>query len=238
MPVRLTGESETATPPTLKVSLIAYSPRFDLELEQWYVDVGIEHDREAEPFVRLGLVRYQANADEQLRVSYPVIQWAQLLPARHIEVRTSTTPHGKSVNVKVAGLALLPALSPDSPDTEREPLVRMTAYIFREHHLDSGALVRHEMCKSELKQPTLFEPWDSYRAEWNHVFEPIPANPLDREERASYYVFIEEHEARLPATYPNEPVSPLLALGRDCNFEPLDDLLVDAGPRFLARVDI
>lgn len=240
MPVRLTGESETATPPTLKVSLIAYSPRFDLELEQWYVDVGIEHDREAEPFVRLGLVRYQANADEQLRASYPVIQWAQLLPARHIEVRTSATPLGKSVSVKVAGLALLPAPLPDSPDAEREPLVRMTARVFREHHLDSGALVRHEVSKCELNEPTLFEPetWDSYRAVWNHAFEPIPVNPLDREERASYYVFIEEREARLPATYPNEPVSRLLALGRGCNHEPLPNLLVEAGPRFLARIDI
>jgi hypothetical protein len=240
MPVRLTGESETTTPPTLEVSIIAYSPRFDLELEQWYVDVGIEHDHEAEPFVRLGLVRYQANTEEQLRVSYPVIQWAQLLPTRHIEVRTSTTHKGKTVCVKVAGLALLPAPSPDSPETEREPLVRMTARVFREHHLDSGALVRHEVCKVALKQPTLFEPetWDSYRAVWEHVFEPIPANPLDREECASYYVFIEEREARLPATYPNEPVSPLLALGRDCKREPDDQLLVEAGPRFLARVDI
>jgi len=53
----------------LNVSLITYAPRFDVELEQWYVDVGIEHDHEAEPFVRFGLVRYQANADKSLRVS-------------------------------------------------------------------------------------------------------------------------------------------------------------------------
>jgi len=173
-----------------------------------------------------------------------MIQWTQLLPTRHIEVRTTTTPQGKAISVNVAGLAMLPAAKVDSPDAERQPLVRMNARIFREHHLDSGALVRREVdqceLRCELREPTLFEPetWDSYRGVWKYVFGPIPANPQDHVEHASYYVFIEEREARLPATYPNEPVNLDLALGRGCKREPLDHLLVDAGPRFLARVDI
>ncbi len=99
---------------TLMVSLLAYQPRFDVETESWYVDVGVECDREAEPFVRFGMVRYQPHAPANKQVSYPIVQWAQLLPRRHVDVESTISQTQIKVDIKVIGLAV------DSPPRAKQ----------------------------------------------------------------------------------------------------------------------
>jgi hypothetical protein len=81
----------------LAVALRTFSPLFDPVEELWYVDVALKTDPYPMPRVRLGLVRYQPHAREDfdtpdggtpttLRVSTPVAEWIQSLPARIVEV--------------------------------------------------------------------------------------------------------------------------------------------------------
>ncbi|MGY4299921.1 hypothetical protein ACVWXN_008016 [Bradyrhizobium sp. i1.4.4] len=68
----------------MTVSLLTYEPRFDPEYELWYVDVAIDPKNVPEPFLRLGLVRFQKNARRQLQVSEPITEWVQILPKRTV----------------------------------------------------------------------------------------------------------------------------------------------------------
>jgi hypothetical protein len=71
---------------TITAALATYVPRFDVESEKWFVDIALNSDRVVEPFVRFGLVRYQAEARKELRASAPVRTWAQVLPERTVQV--------------------------------------------------------------------------------------------------------------------------------------------------------
>lgn len=79
---------------TLTASLATFVPRFDVESEKWFVDVAFNADTLVEPFVRFGLVRYQQHAAEGLRVSAPVVSWAQVLPGRTVDVRAWRSKKG------------------------------------------------------------------------------------------------------------------------------------------------
>jgi hypothetical protein len=245
MPVRTAeegvqnGDTYESVPQTLKVSLLTYQPKFDVYNEQWYVDVVMEHETEAEPLVRLGLVRYQPHAPENLQVSYAVTQWTQLLPCRIAEVRRSKT----GVSIRIEGLATSPAPSRVSAplDVERPAVPKMTAYVIREFNLEQGVPIRRVITEKTFgaENITYFEDRrDSYQAEWN-LDLPLSLNKNeDARERPKYFVFIREQEAMLPATYANEPVSPEMAMGRTCGGDFRDDLLVEGGPRFLARIPL
>ncbi|MER9119857.1 hypothetical protein NKH93_25090 [Mesorhizobium sp. M0954] len=89
------GAHSTDQPPStyLAVALQAFEPRFDPVEELWYFNVALKTDPLSFPRVRLGLVRYQANAREdnvplegtepvRLRVSTPVVEWVKPLPGR------------------------------------------------------------------------------------------------------------------------------------------------------------
>lgn len=67
-------EEDGSPPPIqryLPVDLIAYTPRFDIDREEWYVDVTLNPGPMVSPFVRLGVVRYQEHAPRDLKVSFP-----------------------------------------------------------------------------------------------------------------------------------------------------------------------
>src|SRR5262249_24904838 len=68
------------------VSPLPYEPRFDIDYERWFVDVRIDAGNVREPFIRLGLVRYQEHARPELQVSEPIAQWVQLMPKRMVSV--------------------------------------------------------------------------------------------------------------------------------------------------------
>jgi hypothetical protein len=100
------------------VALKTFVPKFDPAEELWYVDVALDSGSNPMPRVRLGLVRYQPHAREdvqsadgtppvRLRVSTPVAEWIQPLPRRSTEVTCRTSSHGKvkltTVTVTVSG---------------------------------------------------------------------------------------------------------------------------------------
>ena len=244
MPIRVTenGREESdnvgGVSPTLKVSLLVFRPKFDVFEEQWYVDVAIEHDREAEPFLRLGLVRYQPHAPADLQVSYPVTQWTQLLPTRTVEVRRSKT----EVALKVEGLATSPSPSVKlGADDERPAVPKMIARIVREFDLEPGVPTRrvvNQATFAESDVTCLPDSDDAYRAVWKQTIPLHPAKEEDGRERPKYFAIIEEGEARLPATYVSEPVGPEMAMGRTCGGDFVDNLLVESGPRFFVRIPL
>jgi hypothetical protein len=55
----------------LNVDLLTYEPRFDVDREQWYVDLRLDPGEMVAPFLRLGVVRYQEHAPRDLQVSLP-----------------------------------------------------------------------------------------------------------------------------------------------------------------------
>jgi hypothetical protein len=88
----------------LTVALLTYAPKFDVDREQWFVDVNLVPMAEANPFVRLGLVRYQKHAPRSLQVSEPVVQWSRLLPERTMTVALTWGPK-LEIDVTIRGLA-------------------------------------------------------------------------------------------------------------------------------------
>jgi hypothetical protein len=48
---------------------MGHEPRFDIDFERWYIDVHIDADQVPEPFIRLGLVRFQKHTRRELQVS-------------------------------------------------------------------------------------------------------------------------------------------------------------------------
>ncbi|MER8643203.1 hypothetical protein [Mesorhizobium sp. M1252] len=55
----------------LNVDLLTYEPRFDVDREQWYIDLALDPGEMVMPFLRLGVVRYQEHAPADLQVSFP-----------------------------------------------------------------------------------------------------------------------------------------------------------------------
>lgn len=247
MPVRITDDGapdendQANIPLTLEVSLLTYRPKFDVNEELWYVDLTLEHEREAEPFVRLGLVRYQPHAPARLQVSYPVTQWTQLLPRRLAQVTKSKC----AVTIRVEGLATAPAPMDVKEDDassigERPSVSRMIVRIIREFSPERGIPTRRVITEAHL-EPHIDDPEtaEAYRAVWEKELPFTPDKAEDARERPKYFVILEEREARLPATYLNEPVSPEMAMGRKCDDGGLsDDVLVESGARFFARIEL
>jgi hypothetical protein len=85
-PQQKVNNKEKLPPKTISVALVTYKPRFDVDTETWFADVAIDAGGMHEPFIRLGLVRFQANAPATLRVSEPVTEWVQVLPKREAQV--------------------------------------------------------------------------------------------------------------------------------------------------------
>ncbi len=263
MPIRVeesTGKRQNEKSgdiPTLDVSLVTYRPKFDISEEQWYVDVALAHPREAQPFVRLGLVRYQPHATDDLQVSYPVVQWTQLLPRRTVEVQRS----GLTVTIRVEGLATSPhdsliegsfknphEVPLSSDEQERFPTTRMTARIIREASLPLGVATRStEVFRCPGLHPAteivFSERNTTYSKKLNEgIYEAVWQETLTLDKmdlkHASYFVIVEERDLRLPATYATEPVSPDRAVGNSCDGTFDEGLLVESGHRFFAKIPL
>lgn len=239
MPVR-TGTSHTSDEDTipakhsLKVALMTYTPKFDVETEEWYVDTLIEHPYETEPFVRLGLVRFQPHAPPDRQVSFPVTQWFRLLPRRDVRVEIHQKGNRKQVDARVHGLG---TRAPSADDMKHGNIFshHMRMRIVREYTSEAGLrcqdVVRDLQMSADFRDAaadgSLKSGWTSGRLEFE-CHEQI-----DRYQKALYFVHLQEYERRLPATHQSEPVSVALANG-----EGTDVTLIEAGPRFSARVDL
>lgn len=94
--------SEKSTVPPMRVALALYTPRFDVEREEWFIDVSLDAPMAPDGFVRLGLVRYQPHSVPELRCSRPVVQWAQPLSARVVYARKDGD---KKLTIEMTGAA-------------------------------------------------------------------------------------------------------------------------------------
>lgn len=224
-------ESEINEPvvPPMMVSLITYRPLFDPVREEWYVDVHLRPGPSADPFVRLGLVRYQPHTTAELRCSRPVVQWVQPMPERKAWLKRNGAG---DVILSVAG----PASQGRAPELSRMgkksefaleqqrieseiPQMRVTA--FTEGRDADGRALRETIDLSEADQPRedmIIAASDGRGAagpsvvmigtvkeglgDWSLT---ILAGDLASHENVKF--LIEEVDVFLPATFETEPLS-------------------------------
>lgn len=233
------AEDESKNPPvTLAVSLVTYEPLFDIETEEWYVDVALDHAFEAQPFVRLGLVRYQRHAPPELQVSFPTVQWVQMLPERSAWVITEDQCKEKSTWLTVEGLGTVDARSTDGG--YRSIGTRMTARLVTEYKNAAGLPCRRvgPMLKLEAAPNDdgvrAGPPYRGPRWKWTRSIDVDKAEDASKGMTdATHYVYIEEREAYLPATYAQEPVTAEVAAGKLDACEH-----AETGPRFAVRLPL
>jgi hypothetical protein len=89
-------------PKSIRASLLTFVPRFDIDHENWFCDVELNADTAPEPFMRLGLVRYQPYAPPELRVSEPVVEWLQIPQHRAVTVSVDES-NPKQLGVEMKG---------------------------------------------------------------------------------------------------------------------------------------
>ena len=225
------------------VSLLTYEPCFDLDREEFYIDVDLRTYRPSEPFVRLGLVRYQAHAiSEDLSVSEPVAVSMALLPPRRLEVTTTDAPGGGctleltltgpgSVGIKELGVAQTFKDSKtrqqiiDNFAAIQRPLLRVA--VFHESSDEEGGALLRTAVSSDDPEHELTPVVVNEELVWKLRFSISPAE-IARLGSGQLAVYVEEFDRRLPATYSSEPVS------LENQFD--KKTLVDSGPRFSARV--
>lgn len=250
------------SPETLTVSLLTFEPHFDVDREEWFVDVDITPASESDPFVRLGLVRYQEHAPPHLQVSEPVVEWTQLLPGREIKVDVQYSG-SLDVLVTVEGLSSIgqrqgrPLPAKGFDDNFDYPVMQMELCV--EYHDEHDVLQREVLDFHQVSHPFSAEeekrmrPDDRIRATairraddrpegisfngaktvWNHLFKAISAPTHEKMKSASLFVYVQEVDMRPKATFDHEPL-PVVGTRR------LNDeqYYRESGPRFAVRVDI
>ncbi|EJJ27756.1 hypothetical protein [Rhizobium sp. CF142] len=236
----------------LPVSLLTYEPCFDLDREEWYVDVDLKPIRASEPFVRFGIVRYQAQSiSPSIMVSEPVSVTMQLLAERQIEITTKgKDTQDRFVSIRVSGLGshdikdIFPDLLPDADeawsanfDTLRRPKMKLSLF----HEVEDGenGVVRTPIETTPEKSTTVGPAMDeNFHCEveptienanlvWEVDFN-FAAAALDDLGRGRIVAYVEEVDRRMPAAYRKEP-APLKSMFALNSF-------VESGPRFSARV--
>lgn len=229
----------------LPVGLLTYEPCFDIEREEWYVDVDLRLHRPSEPIVRFGLVRYQPNAiNESLMVSEPTTVMMPLMPGRTLDVRiTSENSAGeRQVEVTLTGpgsvaikdLEVGSTFAGDSKvadylrefESLQRPWIRV--WIFHECEV-GGTLQRtplsdddHDLTGREVMAEVVDE-----ILVWRDVIA-VPRSRLGMLGAGQLIAYVEEVDRRMPATYPGEPIEPKDLFDRQT--------YLDSGPRFSARV--
>lgn len=227
LPARQAGSSAPEVLP-LMVSLMTFEPRFDPEREEWYVDLALRPGATAEPFVRLGLVRYQPNTIADLRCSLPVTSWTQPMPDRTLTLKRDgegdvtlsllgpapirrAGPTGSTKDNDDFGIPCLRfAVSASAADAEQRPLRRLIPLDGKYERILSG---RHVPGTNDL-------------VEWS---ASLSADAV-AEAGPSARLHVAEVEVFRPADYPNEPQPAHLPSGQEQWRE--------TGPRFAADVDL
>jgi len=251
-PAETKGKSEN-TPPPLRVALVTYEPRFDVEREEWYVDVRLRDGETASPFVRFGLVRYQPNTHRSLRCSRPVAQWVKPLPKRYISISplpdqsgvvvtmTGRAATGRCwpsvVNASDAGDANLPsmrvALFEDYFDSDGRPARRFHQFLTREEDRNADARIISSVdaafAKSWKDGTVLVKPYKSGFGATKDYASWRTTIPLEGG-GGQLRLHVEEVEHFLPASFAVEPVTE--------QFMQAEGRLVQGGPRLAATFDL
>lgn len=241
-----TGETVVGGNPPLAVGLVTYAPRFDPELEEWYADVLLQPGARADSFVRFGLVRYQPNTRPDLRCSPPVVQWAQPLPQRRVELTVDENQKGnlKEVRLKVTGMVSDGRARQsnekgslrDQEDQRSTPVMRLTLYQHGKTLTDAQSRVTRKCTPfgcNTLNKGDDFHPelLPGAITDGNGIWSAII--PVDGA-LDSHWLQIDEIEYFLPATLPlgQEPMSDEAWR----SFDP--DLWQASGPRFSVQIDL
>jgi hypothetical protein len=193
-----------------------------------------------EPFLRLGLVRFQKNARRQLQVSEPITEWIQILPKRTVCVseepgapRVAGQCRRRRVLVSVESPADYGVTSWDeacacaADRPSGAPFIR--ASIMRIETKLNGSIhqsiimpeghISDSCTRMPPKPSSAGTLWD---ATIEFFDEPATSGGTCR-----YAVFVEEVESLLPATFPTEPAP-----------RNKTDGSIETGPRFAAWIDI
>lgn len=214
-----------------RCSLLTYEPCFDLDREQWFVDINIVPEYTPNQFVRLGLVRFQPHAvSNELRCSKPVTVWSQLVPQRQIicsvEPSKAATQPGKRVKIKVTGLAHLnvktPApFVPKSQDEDRDKQLRRQELALNKlqrpffnfnivHEVErTGRTHRNpvRMLDPQSSSQVILPPGEHGLATWEFEAQ-MDETHLKELGEGRLYVFAEEREYAMPARYGDKPLEP------------------------------
>jgi len=166
------------------VALKTFVPKFDPAEELWYVDVALNTASIPAPRVRLGLVRYQPHAREdlqitdgaapvRLRVSTPVAEWIQPLPRRTVEVTCRTSVRDKrkftTVTVTVSGAfpqpdqdadgsALLVDPSVDTKKRRTRPALEVE--LLRHREASGTQPAQEELARGTDRKPCVWRTWE------------------------------------------------------------------------------
>jgi hypothetical protein len=241
MPVKAASDDDqqnTGPVSWMEVSLLTFEPYFDIDAEEWFVDVPISVMRASDPFIRFGLVRYQDNAliaaagdprERRVQVSTPVRVWTQLPPRRDVEVRGRTEGGYLFVTANICGRASHGVK--DLPDAEDALKLRL------KHPRMKLSIVHERVDTFGVRRQVTLHSVDSLEGPGPCVVgenlawalnAKVGPDHLSRLHSGQLVAWIEEVEDRLPATYPGEPKTLKDAFSIDA--------LVTSGPRFAARV--
>jgi hypothetical protein len=225
IPVQIPAPPGTSDPVTVlrDVNLLTYAPCFDVDREQWFVDLDLSAPETPNVFARLGLVRFQPNAiSDELKVSDPVVVWTQLMPERKLKVHTEkkkeSRKEGKEermvdalyVCCSVSGNAhkevRVPRIPPDVDFKDIDlsklsKLMQPAAHFRLVHESDELGVLRRIMLDQACIQPCKIA--DSNQ-KWEARFR-IEMDEISDLGSGTIYVYAEEIETYMPATYETEP---------------------------------
>ncbi|MER8445035.1 hypothetical protein NKH52_17765 [Mesorhizobium sp. M1066] len=231
--------------------LLLFQPRFDIDREQWFVDLGIQAPETPNLFVRFGLVRYQEHTiHPDLRASEPVVVWSQLLPERTLTtlVEVKPPPAGSlydptasaklKISATVAGASHKGRRIPQRPKEminqgkQEGPIAELSrlhlpTVRFRLMH-ESGASGDLRRVTMDVGEAPLCLVQNSHaKSTWTFNVNQTDVDALGP---GIVYVYAEEIETFMPATYVREPAQV------EDMFKP--ETFVDSGPRFAARLNL
>jgi hypothetical protein len=178
---------------TMRVSLLTYEPRFDPVQTLWYTDLALDALDLPEPFLRLGLVRYQEHAPENLRVSEPITEWVQLLPKRTVSIaypEPTDDETGVPIEITVEGPGTLRA-APSKPSDSQA---------LRDRPIMKAQLSARKLIAGELSaEQHIAEATDANARKssggltWTiRLLAPPGSDPRKPPNGTSYHLFVEE----------------------------------------------
>ena len=114
---------------TRPVQVVGFAPTFDEESRLWFCDIDIDTGKAYQPFLRLGLVRYQPSSLTGCHLSTPVVvDIVQTLPDRVATV-VPAPDDATAVDVTVVGPSYDAIAEPGVVRTDVDALARMSVRV-------------------------------------------------------------------------------------------------------------
>jgi hypothetical protein len=226
-----------AKPEFLDVSLLTFDPCFDLDREEWYIDVDLHPALATDPFVRFGLVRYQPHSiSPNLMVSEPVTVWSQVLPKRTVTLTHIHRNGGiNNLTAIVCGQASNGVKRIEIPrklsEKELQMVLQLERPVMQMILLHEGRTADNVLMRTPIYEGPIEAVPDAVDGLMEWCLKPpkdIDEDRLKMLGKGSLVAYIEEIERRRPATYATEPISIGTMFDKDT--------IVSSGPRFSVRI--